>query len=352
MSNLIRGFGVALLLAALPLAADAGVFVSVNIGPPALPVYVPPPMPAPGYLWTPGYWAWDGAGYYWVPGTWVLAPAPGLLWTPGYWGWAGGLYVWHGGYWGPHVGFYGGINYGFGYSGVGYHGGYWRGSEFVVNREVINERPINRVSFNGGAGGVIARASPVEMRAEHERHMEMSEMQREHEHLAAHDEGLRASFNHGTPRVAATARPGVFSGHGVVAAAHAGGAPGQSPHPLTGEPYGGHEQPHGAYAQSPHSGAYPQGGGSPHGGAYPQGGGYPHGGAYPQAGGPPHGGAYPQGGGYPHGGAYPGNAGQGGHQGGQPHGAPGYPHQPQPQPQPQGRGGEHAEHGGEHGRAT
>ena len=24
------------------------------------------------------------------------------------------------GYWGPHVGFYGGINYGYGYGGVGY----------------------------------------------------------------------------------------------------------------------------------------------------------------------------------------------------------------------------------------
>jgi hypothetical protein len=301
MRNLIRGFGVALLLAALPLAADAGVFVSVNIGPPALPVYVPPPMPAPGYLWTPGYWAWDGAGYYWVPGTWVLAPAPGLLWTPGYWGWAGGLYVWHVGYWGPHVGFYGGINYGFGYSGVGYRGGYWRGSEFVVNRTVINEAPVNRVSFNGGEGGIVAHATPGEMRAEHERHMEMSEMQREHEHMAARDESLRASYNHGSPRVAATPRPGVFSGHGVVAA-RGGGAPGQAPHPMTAEPYGHtYGQPHGAY---------------------PQGGGYPHAGGYP---------------------GYPGNAAQAGHQGGQPHGAPGAPHQPQPQ----GRGGEH---GGEHGR--
>ena len=35
----------------------------------------------------------------------------------------GGAFFWHEGYWGPHVGFYGGINYGFGYWGHGYEGG-------------------------------------------------------------------------------------------------------------------------------------------------------------------------------------------------------------------------------------
>jgi hypothetical protein len=48
-----------------------------------LPVYDQPPIPEPGYIWTPGYWAWDDdSGYYWVPGTWVLPPEPALLWTP------------------------------------------------------------------------------------------------------------------------------------------------------------------------------------------------------------------------------------------------------------------------------
>jgi hypothetical protein len=98
-----------------------GVFVSV--APPPLPVYVQPVCPGPGYIWTPGYWAWDPPdGYYWVPGTWVVAPFVGALWTPGYWGWYNGGYVWYAGYWGPVVGFYGGINYGFGYFGVDYAG--------------------------------------------------------------------------------------------------------------------------------------------------------------------------------------------------------------------------------------
>src|SRR6516162_5776090 len=173
MRNLVRSLIAALPLLALPLVTQAALFVgvSVNLAPPALPVYVQPPCPAPGYIWMPGYWAWDD-GYYWVPGTWVLAPAVGLLWTAGYWG--------------PHVGFYGGINYGFGYGGVGYEGGYWRGSEFyynrsvtninttnvtnVYNRTVINNVNVTRVSFNGGAGGVMTRPTAAETAAAHEAH--------------------------------------------------------------------------------------------------------------------------------------------------------------------------------------
>src|ERR1700681_60158 len=97
--------------------AGVGIGISVGVAPPALPVYEQPVCPGPGYLWTPGYWAWnEDGGYYWVPGTWVVAPV-GMLWTPGYWGHEHGRYGWHAGYWGPHVGFYGGVNYGFGYGG-------------------------------------------------------------------------------------------------------------------------------------------------------------------------------------------------------------------------------------------
>jgi hypothetical protein len=84
----------------------------------ALPVSVRPPAPDPYDIWTPGCWAYaEPDGYYWVPGTWVVAPRPGYLWTPCYWGWSGGRYIYHGGYWGERVGFYGGINYGYGVSG-------------------------------------------------------------------------------------------------------------------------------------------------------------------------------------------------------------------------------------------
>jgi hypothetical protein len=233
MRNLLRVMTVSLLLTTLPLAANAAVFVSVSIAPPVLPAYVPPPMPAPDYIWAPGYWAWTDGGYYWVPGTWVLAPAPGLLWTPGYWGWVDGAYLWHAGYWGPHVGFYGGIDYGFGYGGFGYRGGYWRGSEFIVDRTVIERGPVNRVSFNGGAGGIVAHPRGEELRAGQERHTEMSAMQREHQLAASRDMTMRASLNRGRPPVAATQKAGMFYGHGVVAART------ELPHPMSAQP---HEQ--------------------------------------------------------------------------------------------------------------
>ena len=133
-----------LFLAALmlftPAVSHAQVAVSITVAPPALPVYVQPVLPGEGYIWTPGYWAWsdDDGDYYWVPGTWVQAPTPGFLWTPGYWGWENNGFFFHEGFWGPTVGFYGGINYGFGYFGHGYEGGRWDNGHFFYNRSVNN----------------------------------------------------------------------------------------------------------------------------------------------------------------------------------------------------------------------
>ena len=127
------------LFAFSPARAQIAIGISIDVAPPPLPVYDQPPIPEAGYIWTPGYWAWDDdTGYYWVPGTWVLPPEPALLWTPGYWGWNDGVYAFHEGYWGPEVGFYGGVSYGYGYGGVGYEGGYWRGGAFFYNRSVNN----------------------------------------------------------------------------------------------------------------------------------------------------------------------------------------------------------------------
>jgi hypothetical protein len=253
MRKLIRGLLPALMLALLPFAAPASVAVgiSVNFAPPALPVYVQPQIPAPGYIWTPGYWAWGPGGYYWVPGTWVLPPAVGFLWTPGYWGWVNGAYFWNAGYWGPHVGFYGGVNYGCGYNGTGYEGGYWHGNQFrynntvnnvrnigvtnVYTRTVVHTGPVTRASFNGGAGGIVARPSPAELSAEHERHVAVTGAQREHESLAQGNNALRASVNGGRPPIAATSHPAVFTGQGVVAAPAPGVYAGSKPAHYAGE---------------------------------------------------------------------------------------------------------------------
>src|SRR6202021_317279 len=146
--------------------------ISVSFGPPALPVYDLPACPGDGYLWTPGYWAWDtdAEDYYWVPGTWVLSPEVGYLWTPPWWGWGDGVYLFHDGFWGPHIGFYGGINYGFGYFGVGFVGGRWDGGHFFYNRDVANINvvdihnvyyhqvniPETDISYNGCPAGITA----------------------------------------------------------------------------------------------------------------------------------------------------------------------------------------------------
>ena len=195
-----------------------GIGVSVHVAPPALPVYAQPALPAPGYLWTPGYWSYGEAGYYWVPGVWVRPPSVGVLWTPGYWGFAGGAYGWHGGYWGPHIGFYGGVNYGFGYGGVGFAGGEWRGGAFAYNSAVANFGSVHvtnvyenrtivtqntvvnneHVSFNGGAG-IQAQASATELQAANEQHIQTTANQVQHQNFAAQDRSQLASVNHGTP---------------------------------------------------------------------------------------------------------------------------------------------------------
>jgi hypothetical protein len=133
--------GTAMLAGALlvaPQAAQARVFISVGIAPPLIPYYAQPLCPGDGYIWTPGYWAYGDDGYEWVDGAWVLAPYEGALWTPGYWGWGGGAYFWNAGYWGRRVGYYGGINYGYGYFGTGFYGGYWGGGHFFYNRGYNN----------------------------------------------------------------------------------------------------------------------------------------------------------------------------------------------------------------------
>jgi WXXGXW repeat (2 copies) len=202
LNNKLHSLAVGLLLFTVlfisPAAASAGVAIAITIGPPALPVYVQPPCPTDGYLWNPGYWAYGSDGYYWVPGVWVAPPRAGVLWTPGYWGFAGGAYGWHAGYWGPHVGFYGGVNYGFGYAGVGFGGGVWVGSEFRYNTVINNTTIVNRASFNG-PGGVRAVPTAQEQTAMREQHFQPTQNQLAHQQAASRDHAQLASANGGHP---------------------------------------------------------------------------------------------------------------------------------------------------------
>jgi hypothetical protein len=252
----VRCWLFALVVSAISAASFAQVSIAIRIGPPALPVYEQPLCPAEGYIWTPGYWAYDYdyGDYYWVPGTWVLAPEAGFLWTPGYWGWGGDRFLFHEGYWGPRVGFYGGINYGFGYFGNGYEGGRWDHDRFFYNRSVnnvnvtnihnvynttvINNTTVNRVSYNGGSGGINARPTHQEEAAQRERHLPPVGAQTQHLEAARANPELRASANHGRPPVAATPRPGAFNERGAVPAREAGA-------PYHPEAHGGAESPRG-----------------------------------------------------------------------------------------------------------
>ena len=219
---------------------SAQVGITVSFGPPPLPVYEQPVCPGDGYIWTPGYWAWDAddQDYYWVPGTWVEAPEVGYLWTPPWWGWDNGAFLFHEGFWGPTVGFYGGIDYGFGYFGNGFVGGRWQNDRFYYNRAVMNVNVTNihnvyderinhgggnHVSFNGGPGGINARPTPAEERAGSERHVGPVAAQQELIRTAQANPQLRAKQNHGRPPIAATPKPTEFRGNGVVAAKAAGG---------------------------------------------------------------------------------------------------------------------------------
>ncbi len=236
-----RFLWIALVILALSAVSSAqiGVGISVSFGPPPLPIYAQPLCPGAGYIWTPGYWAYDPdfGDYYWVPGTWVVAPEVGFLWTPGWWGWGGSGFLFHAGYWGPVVGFYGGINYGYGYFGHGYEGGRWDHGQFYYNRSVNNVNITNihnvynttvvnnsnHVSYNGGKGGINARPTTQEEAAARERHVPPVAAQNQQVEAARSNTQLRASVNHGKPPIAATPRAGAFEGSGVVAAKQAGG---------------------------------------------------------------------------------------------------------------------------------
>ena len=205
----------------------------VNVAPPSLPSYEQPAIPAQGYLWVPGFWAWRKSvpDYFWVPGTWVQPPQPGLLWTPPYWSRVDGGYAFHAGYWADEVGFYGGIAYGYGYAGDGYQGGRWENGAFTYNRAVNNlgsigianvydqavtadDNPV-RVSFSGGSRGAATRPTRQQEALASEQHIGATAEQQKHFELAAMNRSLYSKLNNGRPGVAATSQAGMVGGTSI-----------------------------------------------------------------------------------------------------------------------------------------
>jgi hypothetical protein len=208
--------------------------------PPPLPVYEQPPVPEDGYIWTPGVWRWGPEGYFWVPGTWVAPPEPGFLWTPGYWAPSGAVFIFHPGYWGRHVGYYGGINYGAGYTGVGFVGGRWDSgnhfhyntavtnvnvtnvhntyNETVVNNVNVRNPSVPRPSYVGATGVHPVQPTHGESGFAREPRMVPTAPQYQHHDTARTSPQQFAVRNEGRPPVAATPRPGAFTANGVTAA--------------------------------------------------------------------------------------------------------------------------------------
>ena len=163
-----------------PSAGTQGGTLAGTNAPPPLPPEEQPPVPQPDELWMPGYWTWQNQDYVWVPGTWAIAPRVGYLWTPPWWGLVGRQYFFHAGHWGPTVGFYGGINYGYGYFGNGYSGGRWAGNHFAYNSSVTrvgagignqyaepaaNAGPRSTASFRVGPSSVTTASTAVSRQA-------------------------------------------------------------------------------------------------------------------------------------------------------------------------------------------
>ena len=205
-----------------------------------------------------------------MPGAWVLPPRVGYLWTPGWWGWDDGDYVFNPGYWGPHIGYYGGINYGFGYNGYGYYGGEWRGDRFFYNRSANNVRNIPKsttvtsASTGTGAGPASTAAGAVfrgGLRPEQMNAARQAAPRGDPDAAAAHPgppavSPTQRSYNRGAPPVAATAsarrlrRPG--HGPGARTPAYGGGPAAADGHPPRWQPgAGAHGNGHGYGAPRP-----------------------------------------------------------------------------------------------------
>jgi hypothetical protein len=114
----------------------------------------------------------------------------------------------------------------------------------VYNQTVVINNNVNRVSFNGGNGGIQARPTPQQEAFARERHIEATPVQRQHAEIASKDRSLFSKQNHGEPAVAATSRPGVLQGEGVVRASRTPVAPAGEPgRPGQPQEIQGHELP-------------------------------------------------------------------------------------------------------------
>ncbi len=92
----------------------------------------------------------------------------------------------------------------------------------VYTKTVVNDVTVNRVSYVGGTGGMVARPSSQEEKVARQPHTPPTAVQTQHREAAGVRRDLLASVNQGKPAIAGTAKPNEFSSH-VVSATRAGG---------------------------------------------------------------------------------------------------------------------------------
>jgi hypothetical protein len=95
------GLAGALFLFALLASCRGGhYYAGVTVGPPR-PVVEGPIGVAPGvgYVWTPGFYDWDGSRWAWRHGEWRRPPHPGQEWVAPRWEHDHNGYRFHGGRW-------------------------------------------------------------------------------------------------------------------------------------------------------------------------------------------------------------------------------------------------------------
>src|SRR5258708_6093235 len=118
--------------------------------------------------------------------------------------------------------------------GEGFEGGRWERDQFrsntavnninttiihnKYNQTVINNITVNKVSYNGGAGGIAAAPSNRDQLAARERYVPPPVMQMRHINEASQNPELQARVNQGRPPIAATPRPAAFTAPNIVRA--------------------------------------------------------------------------------------------------------------------------------------
>jgi len=87
IAGIVAGLlAVAAIAAPLPSFADQPeVRVFVETAPPPPKESVPPTPEKVGYVWSSGYWSWNGSDFVWTEGSWVAVTEPTKNWVPPTW---------------------------------------------------------------------------------------------------------------------------------------------------------------------------------------------------------------------------------------------------------------------------